>query len=128
MKTLQELKEICEDFQSRLEIDFPKDDPDACLTRMSELEVIMARSGQYLADAKYWQDQARGRLKQYVDELGSQYTASTLNEYVKAKTAEENRIVNHLDRINASSTHMLQNLRTAISYAKEQMKNLSYRP
>lgn len=128
MKSLDELKAICEDFQSRLEIEFLKDDPDACLTRMSELEVIMARSGQYLADAKYWQDQARGRLKQYVDELGSQYTASTLNEYVKAKTAEENRIVNHLDRINASSTHMLQNLRTAISYAKEQMKNLSYRP
>jgi hypothetical protein len=127
MKTLDELKLICEEFQSLLEVPFSKDDADACLERMTELEVVMAQSGQYLADAKYWQDKAQGRLKQYVEELGSEYTASTLNNYVKAKTLEENHLVNALDRVNATSTHQLSNIRTAISYQKELMRNLNYR-
>lgn len=127
MKTLEELKLICEDFQSRLEVPFSKDDPDACLERMTELEVVMAQSGQYLADAKYWQDEARTRLKQYVDELGSKYTTSTLNEYVKAKTLNENHIVNWLDRVNKACSHLTDNIRTAISYKKEELRQLNYK-
>lgn len=126
MKSLSELKTICEDFQERLEIPFSKDDPDACLERMTELEVIMARSGQYLADAKYWQDESRGKLKQYIDELGSKYSVSTLNEYVKAKTLEENHICNWMERINKACSHLTDNLRTTISYKKEELRQLNY--
>lgn len=127
MKSLTELKSICQEFQSRLEMEFSKDDPDACLERMTELEVIMARSGQYLADAKYWQDEARGRLKQYVEELGSKYSISTLNDYVKAKTVDENHVVNWMERINRSCSHLTDNLRTTISYKKEELRQLNYR-
>lgn len=128
MKTLDELRDICDEFQERLDKEFHKDDPNACLERMTELETVMSKSGNYLADAKYWQDKAQSRLKDYIDELGSKYTTSTLNNYVKAKTMEENHVAVWMERINRTATHLLENIRTAISYQKEQMRNLSYRP
>lgn len=127
---MQELEEQCKGFQKQLELPFIKDDPEACLVRMMELETIMAASGKLVADAKYIQDQQQSDLKVIVDELMSQkltLTPTIMNNYVKARTKEINYIVNWAERINRSATHMLDSIRSAISYRKTELTNLNYK-
>jgi hypothetical protein len=119
---------IANDFQRVLDLQFHKDDIAACLLRMSELENIMTTSGKYLADAKYLQEREQVKIKQAIEELGTKLSPSTLNNYIKAKTHDINYIVNWMERINRSSTHLCENLRTAISYLKTEMNLLNYKP
>lgn len=127
---MQELKDQCKDFQEKLDLPFIKDDPEACLVRMMELETIMSASGKLLADAKYIQNEQQSDLKAIVDELMSQkliLTPTIMNNYVKARTKEINYIVDWSERINRSATHMLDSIRSAISYRKTELTNLNYK-
>jgi hypothetical protein len=128
IKTEIELIVIANDFQRVLDVQFHKDDIAACLLRMSELENIMTQSGKYLADAKYLQDKEQVKIKQAIEELGTKLSPSTLNNYIKSKTHDINYVVNWMERITRSSTHLCENLRTAISYLKTEMNLLNYKP
>lgn len=126
IKTIENLYELAQQFQNKIEFEIVKDDPEVAIERMREVEVIMASSGKLLADAKYWQDEAQSQLKEAIAEVGTGVSPSTLNNWIKSKTKKENYLVNWLERINRSATHLCENLRTVISYRKEEMKNLHY--
>lgn len=125
--TLDQIKLKAIDFQKKLEEPISKDDCEACIGRITEIEIIMVESGKLLADAKFYQDEAQSRLKEIVEQLGYNVSPSTLNNYIKSVTKNENYLCNWIERINRSATHLLENLRTCISYRKEEMKNLNYK-
>ena len=114
------LKEI-EEMQLFLESD-PPTEPQAMSIRLSELSVRMARSSYLLAMAKYEQDLAlikASRLKDLIP-----LAPSVQKEILKSACAEENKIVNWLDRINRTCVHQSDNLRTQLSFEKEQIRQM----
>lgn len=126
---MEHLKQKCEEFQKYLDVNFIKDDPESCIERMTELEYIMSASGKLLADAKYIQDEQQSDLQSIVNELSlsMKLTPTIMNNYVKARTKDINYIVNWAERINRSATHMIESLRSALSYRKTELTNLNYK-
>lgn len=125
--THEELMVKAKRFQTFLETR-PGQEPDQLLERMELLAILMAQSGQCLAEAKYHQDQViNGEIGQAIDRAFSEkLSASTINQYVKSAAKDYNYLVNWLDRINASATHQLDALRTIISYRKTEFNALNY--
>lgn len=98
------------------------DDADELVVRIADLNVYMARSCKMLADAKRMQDNATMKaFEQYGDLLG-RFPATIAARYVNAMCGNENYLVNWLDRLNRAFAHTGDNLRTQISYCKEQLK------
>lgn len=97
------------------------DNPNELTERLGVLNVYMARSGKMLADAKHAQDKATAAAyaEHRDDILGLPATIAA--KFIASQTASENYLVNWLDRINRTCTHQADNLRTLISFAKEQM-------
>lgn len=96
------------------------DEPATMLNRLELLEILMSKSGEYLADAKYYQDEIINgavvdSLKKSLEE---KLSATTINLFVKTSAKEWNHIVNSLERINACATHQHGGLRTRISFVK----------
>lgn len=78
----------------------------------------------YSAMAKYEQDLAlikASRLKDLIP-----LAPSVQKEILKSACAEENKIVNWLDRINRTCVHQSDNLRTQLSFEKEQIRQMGY--
>lgn len=125
--THDQLKEKAAKFQTFLETRHGQE-PDQLLERMELLAILVAQSGQCLAEAKYHQDQViNGEIGQAIDRmLTDKLSATTINQYVKTAAKEHNYLVNWLDRINASATHQLDALRTIISYRKTEFQSLNY--
>lgn len=97
----------------------PPTEPQAISQRMSELSVRMARSGYLLSKAKYEQELAM--LKDLIP-----LAPSIQKEILRASCAEENKVVNMLDRINRTCVHQVDILRTQLSFEKEQMRQIGY--
>ena len=125
--TPDELKAKAQRFQTFLETRHGQE-PDQLLERMELLAILVAQSGQCLAEAKYHQDQVvNGAIGEAIDRAFSdKLSASTINQYVKSTAKDYNYLVNWLDRINATATHQLDALRTIISYRKTEFQSLNY--
>lgn len=125
--TQDELKTKAQRFQTFLETRHGQE-PDQLLERMELLAILVAQSGQCLAEAKYHQDQVvNGAIGEAIDKAFSdKLSASVINQYVKSTAKEYNYLVNWLDRINATATHQLDALRTIISYRKTEFQSLNY--
>lgn len=125
--TNEELKTKAQRFQSFLETRHGQE-PEQLLERMELLAILVAQSGQCLAEAKLHQDQViNGAIGEAIDRaLTDKLSASTINQYVKSAAKEYNYMVNWLDRINATATHQLDALRTIISYRKAEFQSLGY--
>ncbi len=115
---LQEAQEI----QSFLEsVPYNNEDPNELAIRLTYLNNYMARSGKMLADAKMMQDSAVAAA--YAEHTKSilKMPATIAQKFIASQTVNENYLVNWLDRINRTCTHQSDNIRTQISFAKEQM-------
>lgn len=118
----EELTQKAEKFQAYLEKKIGSEPADL-MERTEMLSILIAQSGQCLANAKYLQDQIiNGTIMEalknaYEDRL----SASILNQYVKSNAKDYNYLVNWLDRINSTATHQLDATRTLISYKKAEM-------
>lgn len=111
----------CQEMQDFLE-ESVSNEPDDLSSRLSLLNVYMARSGNLLAIAKSIQDHAR---KEFFDdnlEVLSKIPASVVSKMAESSTVEANHLVTWLDRINRSCTHQSDNLRTIFSFVKENLK------
>lgn len=111
----------CQDMQDFLE-EPGSNEPDDLSSRLSLLNVYMARSGNLLAIAKSIQDHAR---KEFFDdniESLAKIPASIASKMIESATGEANHLVTWLDRINRACTHQSDNLRTIFSYVKENLK------
>lgn len=97
------------------------DDPNELATRLADLNVYMARSGKLLADVKYMQDKAISNVYAENVETILKMAATVATKFTASQCAQENKLVNQLDRINRACVHQSDNIRTVISFAKEQM-------
>lgn len=98
-------------------------DPAQIMERIEHLHILIAQSGQCLAEAKYIQDQLinQGLSAAIEMDLNKKLSPSLIAKFVSTQAKDINYVVNHLDRINASATHQLDGLRSIISYKKAEL-------
>lgn len=113
------LKEI-EDMQKFLEVT-TSDDPRELVQRLTDINVYMARSGKLLADAKAYQDQVTANVYARHTDFISRVPSTVAMRFVSAQCVTANHLVNWLDRINRSLVHAGDNIRTQISFAKQDL-------
>ena len=113
------IKEI-EEMQSFLEIT-ASDNPKELIARLTDINVYLARSGKLLADAKAYQDQVTANVYASHMEFISRVPATVAMKFVAAQSVTANQIVTWLDRINRTLVHAGDNIRTQISFAKQDM-------
>lgn len=111
----KEAKEIQHFAQS-----YPTDDPNVMVGRLTDLNRFMARTAMMLAEAKLIQDKAMFDAYLAYDFTGM--PASAVNKMVASMCGEANMLVNWIDRLNRTLVHIGENMRTQISFSKEQLK------
>ena len=113
---------ICEarKIQDYLEISC-SDNPSELIERLSVLNTYMARSGKLLSDAKFLQDEAINKAFSDHAKAIESMSPTIAKKFIDSVSKHENRLVNWLDRVNRTCTHQSENLRTQISFLKQQM-------
>ncbi len=98
-------------------------EPAQLLERLEYLLIMVAKSGQLLAEAKLAQDQIinQGLLQAMDQGLDKKLSPSLITKFVGTNAKEVNYLVNWADRVNASATHQLDAIRTIVSYRKAEM-------
>jgi hypothetical protein len=122
MYSIEELKEKATRMQAYIERK-EGSEPNDLISRAENLAVLIAQSGQCLADAKYMQDMVmNGAIMEALQKAYEErLSATTINQFVKTAAKEQNYLVNWFDRINATATHQLMAINTQISYRKAEM-------
>ena len=119
--TIEEINRECKVMQEFLETT-ASDDPDELVQRLTDINVYLARSSKLLADAKLLQSE---RIRSEIDynmNTIRMLSATLAKKYVDTLASEESHAVDWLDRLNRSFVHVGDNIRTQISFAKEQLK------
>lgn len=121
MEQIEELLKEANSIQQFLEISV-SDNPEELVERLSYINVLLARTGKMLADAKLLQD--RAITAAYTEHLNAimKMTPTVSIKFINAITLNENYLVNWLDRMNRVLVHSSDNIRTQISYNKEQLR------
>lgn len=121
--TDEQLTKKAEDMQKYLELPLPNE-PNELIDRLEKIDILMAQSGKMLADAKYHRDSIISST--IMDALKKSYeeklSPSVLNKFVESSARDCNYLVNWIDRINATSTHIKDSIRTIISYRKKELE------
>jgi len=120
--TSDELKIKADKMQSFLE-QKPSDQEEGIIDRLELLQILMAQSGDCLANAKYLLDMRKNdSITQSLKEaLASDWSTTIIHKKIDALCREENFLVNRFDRINSSAVHQIDALRSILSYRKAQM-------
>lgn len=123
MMNKEELLLKADKFQKYLE-EKTGSEPNDLITRAENLSILIAQSGQCLADAKYLQDTViNGAIMEALkNAYEERLSPSVINKFVSTAGKEFSYCVNWLDRINATATHQLDSVRTLISYRKAEMQ------
>lgn len=121
METPEQLRAEAEGIQAYLEIT-ASDDPNELVARLSELNVYLARTGRMLAEATGIRDRAVAEVYASRAETIGRMPATVARRFVESLTAEENELVTWLDRLNRTCTHQSENIRTQVSFAKQQLE------
>lgn len=121
-RSKEQLHKIAENMQAYLETETGPE-PQHLMDRIELLNLLIAKSGQCLAEAKYIQDQLinTGLLNAIGEGLENKLSPSLINQFIKSNAKDVNLLVNWFDRINAAATHQLDSLRTIISYKKAEL-------
>ncbi len=120
--TSDELKIKADKMQSFLE-QKPSDQEEGLIDRLELLQILMAQSGDCLANAKYLLDMRKNdSITQSLKEaLAGDWSTTIIHKKIDALCREENFLVNRFDRINSSAVHQIDALRSILSYRKAQM-------
>lgn len=123
MTPKEQLKETAVKMQAYLE-EKPGSEPNDLIDRLENLQVLIAKSGAYLADAKYHLDQRKNdSITQALKEaMAGDWSITIIHKKIDALCKDENYLVNWFDRINRSGTHQLDAVRTILSYRKTEMQ------
>lgn len=118
-----QLKETAAKMQAFLERELPSE-PNDLIEALNLVDILMAKSGQMLADAKYYKDTVvNSAIMQAIKEAyNEKLSASTINKYVESVARDQAYLVNWIDRINATATHHKDSIRTIISYRKKELE------
>lgn len=117
---IQEIEEI----QKYLEITC-SDNPEEITQRIRELSAYLARTAYLLQEAKYaLRRKKASEIGEIVVRIAKEQflSAKAQNALVDSIAAEEHRLVDWLDRLNAACTHQIDALRSLLSYEKEQLR------
>ena len=122
MLNREQLQDKAEKMQTWLELK-PGSEPNDLIDRAENLSVLIAQSGQCLADAKYLQDVVvNGAIMEALQKAYEErLSPSTINKFVTTAAKEFNYLVNWLDRINSTAVHQLDGVRTIISFRKAEL-------
>lgn len=120
-KQLAMFQSECTYMQEFLERD-NTDSPEALVERVTKLNVLLARSGKLLADAKLIQDEISADVFISNEATIIKMGATLGRQYVQARTSNINYYVNWLDRLNRAMVHVGDNMRTQISFVKEELR------
>ena len=121
-RSKEELNKLAEKMQAYLETDLGPN-PEHLIDRAELLTILIAKSGQALAEAKFIQDMIinEGLLSAIGQGLETKLSPSLVNKFVSSNAKDVNFLVNWLDRINSAATHQLDGIRTIISYKKAEL-------
>lgn len=122
MYSKEQLTETAGKMQKYLE-EKPASEPNDLIDRLENLQVLIAKSGACLADARYYLDQRKNdSITQALKEaMEGDWSISIIHKKIDALCKEENYLVNQFDRLNRSATHQLEAIRTILSYRKAEM-------
>lgn len=123
MYSPEQLKDTAAKMQAYLE-EKSGSEPNELIERLENLQVMVAKSGNMLADAKYYLDQRKNdSITQALKEaMAGDWSITIIHKKIDALCKDENYLVNLLDRINRSATHQIDAIRTMISYRKTEMQ------
>jgi hypothetical protein len=102
----------------------PKNDTpdyhDSLIKRLDTLNIAMTQSGEYRTAAEYKIECViDGEIGDKIGEImDGKLATSTVNMWIKSKAREWSRLKNAFDRINASSVHQLDAIRSILSWEK----------
>lgn len=101
----------------------PGSEPNDLIERAENLSVLIAQSGQCLADARYLQDTVvNGAIMEALQKAYEErLSPSTINKFVTTAAKDTNYLVNLFDRLNSAAVHSLDGVRTILSYRKAEM-------
>jgi hypothetical protein len=112
------------DIQSFAEITV-SDNPQEIAERMISLGVYIARSGKMLADAKYHLNKKRKDETMQLIELilsNKKLSAKVQNSLIDSICRDEQYLVDWIERLNRSVTHQMEEMRSLLSYEKENLR------
>lgn len=113
-----------DDIQSYLEITC-SEQPEEIKERLTTLSVYCARSGNMLAMAKMIRNQKMNKGVMNLIRKHSKdafLSAKVQNTLIDSLCTEENYLCDQLERINRSTVHQIDVLRSLLSYEKEQIR------
>lgn len=118
------LEEEAKQIQDYLEITM-SDNPQEVVERGNDLIVYLARSGEMLSEAKRIlnekkMSQSMQVIKDFI--LDNKLSAKVQNALIEGLCANEQKLVDWLDRINATCVHQIDWCRTCVSKQKEEMR------
>jgi hypothetical protein len=122
--TIEELTKKAENMLDFLQKPLPKPDMenyhDLLIKRLDTLSIAMTQSGEYKTASEYKIECViDGEIGDKISEImEGKFTASTINMWIKTKAREWNRLKNSFDRINASSVHQIDAIRSILSWEK----------
>lgn len=117
----QDVVDEIERMQVELE-KMPSEDPAELIERLGLLNVYMARTGYLLALAKNDQDMAMSRIFENNIESIQKMPATIASKFISSQCEKENFLVSWLERLNRACVHQSDNIRTQVSFAKENMR------
>ena len=95
------------------------DNPKELVARLSDINFFMARSGKLLADAKEIQDMFTANIYAVNTAFISRVPATVATKYIASQCVAANKLVTWLERQNRALVHAGDNIRTQISFAKQ---------
>ena len=97
------------------------EDTDLLIERLSYINAYMARTNFLLAEAKADLDAATKKVfAEYFNQI-LKMPATVSQKFISALCKEENYYATLIERINKTCVHQGDNIRTLVSYAKENM-------
>lgn len=119
---IEMLSKEAEDIQKYLEMDKTDWPVTELVTSLATINVYLARTGEMLADAKYVQDQKTQAIYTEFSKTILKMPATVATRFIGSMVADENYLVNWLDRLNRTLVHQGDNIRTQVSFEKENLK------
>lgn len=96
------------------------DDVNVLVNKLNDLNHYLARTAVMLSEAKMIHDKAM--LDTYLAYDFEKMPASVVNKMVASMCGESSRLVTWVERLNRTLVHIGENMRTQISFNKEQLK------
>lgn len=118
---IEDLEREAGDIQNFLEITV-SDEPAELIERISMLNVYLARSGKMLADATQLQDDAIASVFVNYAKFLEDKSPTIASKFIQSQISRQNRLVKWIERINRACVHQSDNIRTQISFKKENLR------